>query len=308
MARLYRGDFLSAEANLAEVLRTYDPERDRDARFRFSADTAAAAAAALALAMWALGDVERARALSEDSLARADGTAHAPTRATVYSFISVYHMLRGDPETVRRIAKIVVDLGREHGMALWLAGGEVHSNWARAWLDGRESGMTGLREASAAYLGQGNKLFVPLFQGRLAELEAEDRDTEGSLRRIDEALTLANETGERWTDALLHRIRGDILLKRDPANTVPAEDAFQSAIAVAQAQKAKSFELQSELSLAKLYQSTARPAEAHAVLAPALEGFPPTPEMPELAEAQALLDRLRGPQSLSDRAWPGRRI
>ena len=46
------------------------------------------------------------------------------------------------------------------------------------------------------------------------------------------------------------------------------------------------------LSLAKLYQSTARPAEAHAVLAPALEGFAPTPEMPEIAEAQALLAKL----------------
>ncbi len=44
--------------------------------------------------------------------------------------------------------------------------------------------------------------------------------------------------------------------------------------------------------MAKLYQSTARPAEAHAVLAPALEGFAPTPEMPELAEAQALLAAL----------------
>src|SRR5271157_3537029 len=44
--------------------------------------------------------------------------------------------------------------------------------------------------------------------------------------------------------------------------------------------------------LAKLYQSTGRPAEAHAVLAPALEGFAPTPEMPEIAEAQALLAAL----------------
>jgi hypothetical protein len=43
------------------------------------------------------------------------------------------------------------------------------------------------------------------------------------------------------------------------------------------------------LSLAKLYQSTGRPAEAHAVLAPPLEGFAPTPEMPEIEEARALL-------------------
>ena len=91
---------------------------------------------------------------------------------------------------------------------------------------------------------------------------------------------------------MLHRIRGEILLKRDPTDTAPAEEAFLTAIAVAQQQKARSFGLRAALSLAKLYQSTGRAAGAHAVLAPALEGFSPTPELPEIAEAQALLAAL----------------
>jgi predicted ATPase len=292
LTRLFQGDFIGAEAKLAEALRAYDPERDRDAKFRFGVDTGAGAAIYLALANWAMGDIEPARALSEEALARADATAHAVTRATVYHHISLYHMLRGDPHAARRIGTIVVDLSREHGMALWLALGPAHLNWARARLGDCESGMTGLRDAVAAYLGEGNKLYAPLFQGRLAELEAEGNDADGALRRIDEALALASETGERWTDALLHRIRGAILLKRDSGNPAPAEKAFLAAIAVAQAQKARSFELQAALALAKLYQSTARPADAHAVLAPALEGFSPTPEMPEIAEAKALLESL----------------
>jgi predicted ATPase len=273
-------------------VRTYDPERDRDAEFRFGVDTAAAATGFLALAGWALGDVERARAVSGDALARADETAHAPTRAVVYGHISLYQMLRGDPEAVSRTAKIAVDLGREHGMALYLAWGEVLSHWAHARLGDRESGMNGLQEALAAYLGQGNKLYASLFQGLLAELEAERDDADGALRRIDEALALASETGERWTDAQLHRIRGAILLKRNPSNLAPAEEAFQTAIGIAQAQKVRSFELRAALSLAKLYQSAARPADAYATLAPALEGFSPTSEMPEIAEAQAVLAAL----------------
>ena len=64
-------------------------------------------------------------------------------------------------------------------------------------------------------------------------------------------------------------------------NTVPAEEAFLTAIAIAQQQKARSLELRAALSLAKLYQSTGRATEAHAVLAPALEGFSPTPEFPK---------------------------
>jgi predicted ATPase len=289
MACLFQGDLVGAEANLAEALRTYDPTRDRDARFRFGLDTGAGAAMYLALASWAMGRVERARALGDQALARADETAHPPTRASVYYHFSLYQVFRGDPEAVKRKATIAVELGREHGMAFWLALGEVLSNWARAWLEDRESGMTGLREALAAYLGQGNKMYVPLIKGRLAELEAEGNDADGALRGIDEALALANETGERWTDALLHRIRGAILLKRDPANPAPAEESFLTASAIAQAQKARSFELQAALALAKLYQLTERPIDARAVLAPVLEGISPTPEMPEIAEAQALL-------------------
>jgi predicted ATPase len=95
--------------------------------------------------------------------------------------------------------------------------------------------------------------------------------------------------GGYWADALLHRIRGEILLKRDSVNTAPAEEAFLNAIAIAQQQKAKSFELHAALSLAKLYRSTGRAADAHAVLASALEGFAPTLEFPEIAEAQRLL-------------------
>ncbi|MBV8795303.1 MAG: hypothetical protein JO136_10250 [Hyphomicrobiales bacterium] len=202
IARLYQGEFIGAKANLAEALRTYDPERDGDAKFRFGADPAAVATGYLMQASWALGDVERARALGQEALARADATAHAVTCAVVYGLVSLYQMLRGDPEAVRRAGTIQVELSLEHGMALLLAWGEVESIWARAWLGDPQSGMKGLREALAAYLGQGNKLFVPLFQGRLAELETEGYDADGALRRIDEALALASETGERWTDAL----------------------------------------------------------------------------------------------------------
>jgi class 3 adenylate cyclase/predicted ATPase len=292
LMHLLQGDFIGAEANLAEALRRYDPERDRDAKFRFGADGAALASGFLAQATRALGDVERARALGEEALARADETAHAPTRALVYHNVSLYQMLCRDPENVWRTANIPVELGRDHGMALYLALGDVYSNWARARLGDRQSGIAALREGLATYLGQGNKLFAPLFQGRLAELEAEGDDADGALTRIDCALALANDTEEHWTDALLHGIRGEILLKHEPRDPAPAEEAFLAALAVAQTQKARSFELQAALSLARLYQSTGRPVDAHAVLAPALEGFSPTPEMPQIAEAQTLLGEL----------------
>jgi hypothetical protein len=87
----------------------------------------------------------------------------------------------------------------------------------------------------------------------------------------------------------LLRARAEILLQCDRPTPASAEVSLKSAIELARSQGARAFELRAALALAKFYQSTGRPAEAHAVLAPALEGFSPTLEMPEIAEAQALL-------------------
>jgi predicted ATPase len=141
-------------------------------------------------------------------------------------------------------------------------------------------------------LAQGYRFCAPSFHGLLAELEALARSSDEALASIDRGLAIADETGEHFTDPHLHRLRGEILLRRDPCNPAPAEEAFQTAIATAKEQGARSYELLASLSLAKLYQSNARPADAHNVLAPALEGFSPTPEMPEIAEAQGLLAAL----------------
>jgi predicted negative regulator of RcsB-dependent stress response len=200
---------------------------------------------------------------------------------------------RDDAEAARRATDSVLEVSRAHGLGLYLALGALFSAWASARLGDRVTGMTELRQALAAYADQGNKLLAPFFQGRLAEFEAERQDGAGALARIDGALTLA----QHWTDAFLHRIRGDILLKADPENPARAEDAYLAAVAIAGQQGARSFGLQAALRLAKLYQSTARTVEAHEVLAPALEGFAPTPEMPEIAEGEALMERLAGPRS-----------
>ena len=146
-----------------------------------------------------------------------------------------------------------------------------------------------------ALVSQGARAPRTIFQALLAllaQLEAETLAADSAFARMDEALTLAHESENRISLNFLHRLRGEMQLRRDPTNPAPAEEAFLAAVAVANEQGARSPRLQAALSLAKLYRSTSRPVEAHAVLAPALEGFAPTPEMPEIAEAQALLARL----------------
>ena len=273
---LWQGDFREAQTHFEEALRIYDADRDREVKFRFGMDTGAGSKALLAVVNWVLG--EAAREFIEGALALAVEFGHVPTLAPM-----------GDADIALPLTNAIVELSRDREMPLFLALGTMCRGWARAQLGEREAGIAELQGGMTAFTKQGNKLYAPFLQGLLAELEGEGQDRGTALTHINEALGLADETGEHWTNSLLHRIRGKILLKLDPANTGPAEEAFLAAIAVAQQQKAKKFELQAALSLTKLYQSTDRAADAHAVLAAALEGSSPTPEFAEIAEAQALL-------------------
>jgi predicted ATPase len=112
------------------------------------------------------------------------------------------------------------------------------------------------------------------------------------LARIDSALALAQETGEHWSDAFLHRTRGEILLKRDGANTAPAAQAFLTAIVVAQQQKARSFELRAATSLARLWRDQGKVSEARELLAPVYGWFTEGFDTRDLKEAKALLEEL----------------
>ena len=163
------------------------------------------------------------------------------------------------------------------------------SAWARAKLGDRDAGSAEFRHALADYALKATSRLCRSIKGCSRKSKPKGAKIGGRPGRDRRALALAGETGEHWFDAELHRIRGEILLKQNPADPAPAEAAFLAAIAVAQQQKARSFELRAALSLAKLYQSTGRPIDAHDVLGPALAGFSPTPEFPEIAEAQALL-------------------
>jgi predicted ATPase len=169
---------------------------------------------------------------------------------------------------------------------------KLNAGWARGRLSDPAAGAAELQQALIGYVKHGAKLCAGFYHGLLAELEVEILGAESALSRIDNALALALQVDYRSDLAFLHLLRGKILLRRDPDNPALAEEAFQTAVGLARKQGARSHGLRAALSFAKLYQSTGRPTEAHAVLSPALEGFSPTPEMPEIAEAQALLERL----------------
>jgi predicted ATPase len=289
----FAGEYREAREHLERALALFQPGRDDDLAFRFGQDPGVAAMAFLALASWPLGEVDRSVSLIDRVQTRMASVAHAGTLALGRMHAAMFELMRGDPARAAPNAFELARLARDHDLnQWWRALGVFLQGWATAASGAPADGREDMRRGAELLREQNVLMYDGLLKIGLAEAEARAGDPDRAIAILDEALAASDRTGHRAFEAELHRTRGEILLKRDPANLAPAEEAFQTAIAVAKQQATRSFELRAALALAKLYQSTGRPANAHAVLAPALDGFSPTPEFPEIGEALALLAAL----------------
>jgi class 3 adenylate cyclase/predicted ATPase len=322
----FAGEYVEAHETLEHALALFQPGRDDDLAFRFGHDEGVAAMLYLALTLWPLGDVGRAVSLAVDAEARIADLAHVVTRALGRSYAATFALMRRDMSRAAMNGRELAQLTREHDLPFWRAFGVFFEGLASAQGGTAGGGLEAMRRGVELRREQNVLIFDGFFKIVLAEAEARAGDVDRAVVILDETLATCERTGHRTFDAELHRVRGEMLLMHDPANPAAAEDALRTAIAVAKQQGTRSFELRAALALAKLYQSTARPGEAHDMLAQALEGFAPLPsptgrrvgdegparrdegsdaltpgptperergaEMPEIAEAQALLERL----------------
>lgn len=206
-------------------------------------------------------------------------------------------ILRGGPAAALIAAEALQRLGQEHGLPFYRADAGLNAAWARGRLCDAAAGAEDLRRGLEDRVHQGARYNPWFYNVLLAELDAKTLGAELALARLDEAMALARQAEHRCNLPFPHLLRGDLLLKRNPPDHIAAEDAFQTALAIAREQGARCWGLHPALALAKLYQSTGRLADARAALAPALEGFAPMAEMPEIAEAHALLAALAANES-----------
>jgi predicted ATPase len=289
----YFGDFAGAHDHFRKSIELYDQARHADFPNRFGQNPRAASGAYDAAALWVLGRVDEALRCADRALADAESAAHAPTMGHTLLFATWLAIFRYSSEAVATYSQALADIVSRYDLpAFWAGLAVFFQGWAK-WSDGAEaSSLAEMRKGIATVREQGVIFPLPGLEMALAEAEASAGETDTALRRLDDALAELESTENRRCEAEMHRIRGEILLKRDPVNTAAAEQSLQAAIAIAQSQKARSFELRAALSLAKLCHAANRDADAHAVLAPAVEDFPPTQQFPELTEAQALLRAL----------------
>ena len=265
IAHWFAGEYREARDHLERALALFRAGRDDDLAFRFGHDAGVAAMAYLAIALWPLGEVDRAISLIERMQTRVANLNHVNTLASGRMHAAMFELMRGDSARAAQNAVELARLVREHELPLFHAFGEFLQGWSTTARGTVGSGLEDMRRGVVLLSEQKVLAFDGLVKIALAEAEAQVGDCNRALAILNEALATADRLDYRAFEAELHRARGDNLLVRDPVNPAPAEEAFQTAIAVAKRQGTRSFELRAALSLAKLYQSIGRAAEAHAV-------------------------------------------
>jgi predicted ATPase len=139
---------------------------------------------------------------------------------------------------------------------------------------------------------RGTTLNLPFYTSYLASAYAQLARFDDALCCIGEAITATDLSGERWCEAEINRIAGEIALKSPEPDTEKAQSYFEHGLAVAREQQAKSWELRAATSMARLWRDQGKRDEARELLAPVYGWFTEGFDTRDLKEAKALLDEL----------------
>jgi DNA-binding winged helix-turn-helix (wHTH) protein/predicted ATPase len=283
------GNFDLALDHFEKALAAYDPSQHREDSSLYALNPGVAMPCFAAWSLWFTGRPAQSLERIEEALALARELSEPTGLAHAALFASVVYQLRRDFLMAQYYAESVIDISREHGLALYGAMATIMQGWAESKQDGARETIDQIRESLAVLDATGTFLVRPHFLALLAEVLAKVGQTEEALILLDEAMTMVNSKGERYYEAELYRLKGELLLKQPADNQAKTEDYFRQSLAIAESQKAKSWQLRTALSLARLYRSQGKLREARDLLAPIYESFTEGFETDDLRDASVML-------------------
>jgi len=243
--------------------------------------------------LWHLGLPDRALRQSAEALALARELSDPLSLALALNGAAIVHQFRREGEKAQELAAAAIELAREGGFPLALAMARTLHGWALAEQDRtpNAAAVGQVRQALLDWVATGSGVAQTHFLALLAELYGRLGEPEEGLRVLSQALAIGRENGERYYEAEIHRLSGELRLAAGaPAAT--AEGCFERACRVAQAQEARSLELRATLSLAHLLAAAGRAAEGRRRLTPLVGALAEGGETADLAAARDLLSRL----------------
>jgi DNA-binding winged helix-turn-helix (wHTH) protein/predicted ATPase len=265
VARLDLGKCTEALEHLGEATKLYQKHRNHRYTVFIGHDCKVVSECFAARALWALGYPDRALAKVKEALALARDISHSQTLVVAAHFASQLHQLRGEPLLAHERAEEVIALADEYGLELWLAFGNINHGWAEFELGNTEHGIQQMRQGLAACEATGARLWRPHFLGLLGGALCRIERLDEGLSVLNEAIALAQGTGESYSIAELHRLKGEWIMKAADAKiagrsllVVQAQASLAEALSVAQEQGTKSWELRVRMSLHLFQEKNAR--------------------------------------------------
>jgi predicted ATPase len=182
--------------------------------------------------------------------------------------------------------------GHGHVIAIPQALAMSNQGWLFALTGNAADAIKLLASGITAYRSTGSRVGIPQSLSYLARAYAELGQFDDAWRLIGEAATAIETSNEKWYEADIHRMAGEIAMKSPATDTVKAEAYFERALSVARQQQAKSWELRAAMSMARLWRDQGKREEARELLAPVYGWFTEGFDTLDLKEAKALLDEL----------------
>jgi predicted ATPase len=286
------GDILKGREHYNHAFALYDPAKHRPLATRFGQDVGVSIFVYRALAQWMLGYPETALADADHALEDARESGHAGTLMYAQFHTSLTNILCAKYAAANTQSNEVVRLADEKGAALWKALATMQKGSVFALSEKVSEGIEMITSGITAYRSTGSRVYLPIFWSHLSSAYAQLGQFDDAWRCIGEAMTAVETTKERWYEAEINRIRGEIALKLPQLGPSQAEAYFERALSVARAQQAKSWELRAAMSMARLWRGRAKRNEARDLLAPVYSGFTEGFDTYDLREAKALVHEL----------------
>jgi predicted ATPase len=300
------GEAGGARAHFDQAMALYDPHQHRSHAFLYGSDPGVTCLSYAPMALWLLGYPEQALERSHAALTLAHKLAHPYSLAFALGLAAVLHHLRREGPAAQEQAEAAMTLAAEHGFVQWLAHGTILKGWALAEQGQGEGELAHLQRSLVAWRATGAEVVVPYFLVLLAEAYGTLGHAEEGMTALSEGLAVMDRTGERWHEAELYRLKGDLTLQLGgnsghcnpqhgalaSQSETEAEACFRRAIEIARQQGAKSWELHATTSLARLLTQQGRRDESRSMLAEIYGWFTEGFDTADLKDAKALLEEL----------------
>jgi TOMM system kinase/cyclase fusion protein len=287
----FLGEFAPARVHLEHGIDLYDPHQHRSLAFRYGQDPGVVCRTFAAWVLWSLGYPDQALQQSQEALTLAQDLAHPFSLGYALFFAARLHQYRREAPAVQEWAEALISLAREQGFTQMSAMGTIMRGWAFAEQGQKEEGLAQIHQGLSAYRATAAEVTRPFFHSLLAAQYGQAGQVNEGLHVLTEALAALSTHGRHFYEAEMHRLKGELLLRR-ASPTEEAEAYMHQALVIARHQQAKSLELRAAVSLGRLWQQQGKRTEAYNLLAPIYGWFTEGFDTPDLRQARALLDEL----------------